>query len=199
MKKNLFAIKLLLVLTLYSFSGYSQLNVEGKYNIIQVASKGKLRANDGTVEIKSLGGGRFEMTECHTGYPCEKTEYFTLDGNKVKYESGSSVVLSEFKENGNILYTYIYALNHINYAFIASKVGATTKTRISKGVISDTNPTRKCVCCGKEFKKLNGYFAFKEGNNWGIFSEKQDLLQKGKGKYSCSEQCAQKHSLNECK
>ena len=191
----------LAIFSLFFINVKSQINLEGKY-IIQHASNGKLNKNSGTAEIIALGNNRYELKECFNGFPCEKSKFINVDGNSIKVEgeTESSVWHYEFKENGNVIYYFIININFISYAQLAIKEGATTKMKtLNQSLVNETKATRNCPCCGKEYKKLKGFYHYKEGRNWNICTEKQDLLQKGKGKYACTEECAQNLSLGQCK
>jgi hypothetical protein len=197
--KKVTILKLFILLFLLNSSKtFSQINIEGKYNF-QWASKGVLHKNDGTTEIKALGDGRYEYKESFNGFKPD-ISYFTLDGNKIKFENGSDVKRAEFKENGNIIYLVIVNTNYVSYAQLAIKEGAVTKMKsLSQEIINETKKTRKCPCCAIEYNKLEGFFRYKEGNNYYVYTEKQDILQKGKGKYACSEKCAENFFFNKCK
>lgn len=196
-KANIFKLLILLFL-LNSFNTFGQINIEGKYNF-QWASKGVLHKNDGTTEIKAVGDGRYEYKECFVGFKPD-ISYFTLDGNKLKFENGSGTTQAEFKENFNIIYLLIVNINYVSYAQLAIKEGAVTKMKnLSQEIINETKKTRKCPCCSIEYNKLEGFFRYKEGNHYYVYTEKEDIMQKGKGKYACSEKCAENFFFNKCK
>jgi hypothetical protein len=189
-------IYVLLTVSLVTCEIFSQLNIQGKYTMVQTAFEGNLKTDVGTMEIRALDAGRYELITCEPKYGCGDPEIFTLEGDVLKFEN--DVVSGVFKENGNLLFYQISTLIYPTYMCVASKVGAKTTSRLTPKLINDTKSTEKCPCCKKEYKKLDGYFMYKENGRWGTFTAKEDLLLKGKGRYTCSEGCASKHQFNKC-
>ena len=189
-------IYVMLTLSVFTCASFSQLNIVGKYTMVQTAYKGNLKTDVGTMEIRALDDGRYELITCELNYDCGSPEIFTLEGDVLKFEN--DVVSGVFKENGNLLFYQISTLVYPTYMCVASKVGTKTTSRLTPKLINDTKPTAKCPCCKKEYKKLDGYFLYKENGRWYTFTAKEDLLLKGKGRYTCSEDCASKYQFNKC-
>ena len=66
---------------------FSQLNIEGKYTMVQTAYKGILKTDVGTMEIRALDDGRYELITCELNYDCGNPEIFTLEGDVLKFEN----------------------------------------------------------------------------------------------------------------